>query len=285
MRSADEAAIARWDKLKVLEESWGQSVTDRPHLFFAPLPDVPSESEHFALKELGEDFARLVGPDSIVVRTSVESGRAKALNLPRSECLTPIQAAVWCSAEKERLRAAGIDLVGLAFVTHRYIDSRASTWARADPSDPTVEIHSLWGLPDALQYCPYDIWEVHVPTESATEYPEYKSNMLLAQPNGAWEYVRVKNEVARSLSISRKDAVEIARRTLEIANRLGRPCHVMWFVGCIDAKGRTFNLPWYWTEAHQAESNADRARHHTFTVSNRRRSDSCNPRMWISIGS
>lgn len=269
LKSADKAAIAQWDKLRVLEELWGTEADNRPHLFFAPLSGLPQAGDRTGATELVDDFARLIGPNNIVVRTSIRSGRDKALNLPRTECMSPVQASAWCISETERLRKAGVDLSELAFITHRYIDARASAWARADPSDPSVEINSLWGLPDALQYCPYDIWEVHVPTESATDYPEYKSNMLLAQPSGAWEYVRIKNEVARSLSISRKDALDVARQTFAIAKRLGRACHVMWFVGCMDEKGRVFNLPWYWTEAHQSESNADRARHLTFTVNDR----------------
>jgi hypothetical protein len=78
----------------------------------------------------------------------------------------------------------------LAFVAHRFIAARSSAWVRAEPENPMVEIHSLWGLPDALQYCPYDIWEVHLPTKVATEYPDYKSHMLMAREDGRWEYVR-----------------------------------------------------------------------------------------------
>jgi predicted house-cleaning noncanonical NTP pyrophosphatase (MazG superfamily) len=269
IKSPDASAIAEWDKLRVLEELWGPEASNRPHLYFAPLSDIPLASDPDGQTAFVDDFARLLGPDNIVVRTSIKAGRPKSLNLPRTDCLTPAEAADWCIKEKARMIAAGKDVDELAFVTHRYIDSRASAWARADPSDPSVEIHALWGLPDALQYCPYDIWEVHVPTDTATEYPEYKSNILLARPSGEWEYERVKNEIARSLSISRKDALDIARRTLEIANRLRRPCHVMWFVGCIGESGQTFNLPWYWTEAHQAQINTDRARHLTVIIKNR----------------
>ena len=71
------------------------------------------------------------------------------------------------------------------------------------------------------------------------------------------------------MSISRRDAIDIARRTHEIATRLGHPCHVMWFVGCTDHRGRTFNIPWYWTESARSETNSDRSRHQTFTVANR----------------
>jgi hypothetical protein len=146
--------------------------------------------------------------------------------------------------------------------------ARASAWARAEPGSPIVEIHGLWGLPDALQYCPYDIWEVHLPTAVATEFTDYKSHMLLARENGAWEYVRIKNELGRSLSVGRREAMEIGSRTSAIAERLKRPCHVMWFVGCVDPDGRPFNMPWYWTEAHPSERNSDRSNYQLFRVEN-----------------
>ena len=131
-----------------------------------------------------------------------------------------------------------------------------------------VEINSLWGLPDALQYCSYDIWEVHVPTEVATEYPDYKSHMLIAKENGGWEYVRVKNELGRSLSIGRRDALSLASRTAAIAERLGEACHVMWFVGCVNQAGVQFNVPWYWIKAHDAEKNIDRSNYQVFSIAN-----------------
>lgn len=129
-----------------------------------------------------------------------------------------------------------------------------------------VEINTLWGLPDALQYCPYDIWEVHVPAGVATDYPDYKSDMLISRNDGGWEYVRVKNDLARSNSIGSVEAKDIALRSSQIADRLGRACHIMWFVGCVEDDGTPFNIPWYWTEAHEAERNSDRTAYRVFTV-------------------
>src|SRR5262249_54114680 len=45
--------------------------------------------------------------------------------------------------------------------------------------------------------------------------------------------------------------------------------HVMWFVGCCSETGQSFNIPWYWTEAHPTNKNEDRARHLSFVVSDR----------------
>lgn len=177
--------------------------------------------------------------------------------------------AKWCLETRDEFAGEHGSIDQFAFVAHRFIAARASAWVRAEPGNPVVEINSLWGLPDALQYCPYDIWEVHLPTEVATEYTEYKSHMLIAREDGGWEYVRVKNEFGRSLSIGRREAMDLAVRTAAIAERLGEACHVMWFVVCVDQEGCQFNIPWYWTKAHDAEKNLDRSNYQVFAIVDR----------------
>lgn len=270
LASADAATLKNWDKLGVLEELWEIGATHKPMLFFVPLSDISSIDDDSNRQAFEDDFRSLIGPNNIVVRTSVRAGTEKLPNLPRTECVQPDEAASWCIAKYREFVAKGLDIRQIAFVAHRFIASRAAAWARATPGNPIVEIHSLWGLPDALQYCPYDIWEVHVPTEVATEYPEYKSHMLIPGADGGWEYVRVKNELARNLSIGRAEAIELANRTMAIANRIGRACHVMWFVGCVDDQGHHFSIPWYWTEAHDAEKNPDRSNYNVVTVADRK---------------
>jgi predicted house-cleaning noncanonical NTP pyrophosphatase (MazG superfamily) len=265
LKPAKADTLERWDKLLVLRELWENSATHKPTLFFiglAGLPTQPSEADKAAFEA---DFYELIGPAGIIVRTSVAAGQSKIPNLPRTECLTPAEAVKWCFSTAKRL-AVDHDVAGMAFIVHRFVAARASVWARAEPGNPNVEINALWGLPDALQYCPYDIWEVHVPTGIATEYPDYKSDMLISKPDGSWDYVRVKNELARSNSIGSNEAKELATRSIGIAERLGRACHIMWFVGCVDNAGFAFNIPWYWTEAHPAERNPDRAAYRTITV-------------------
>lgn len=268
IRVPDPAAIDHWDKLRVLKELWSESDPHKPNLFYIPLAGLPDTGDAIATKAFASEFARLLGPDYIMVRTSVKREENKPVNLPRTpNCLTPDDATAWCLARRDAIAAKGANLGDYVFISHRYVDARASGWARAAPDDPMVEIHGLWGLPDALQYCPYDIWEVHLPTETATEYPEYKSNILRCQRDGSWSYERVKNEVARSLSITKKQAVDVAKRTHEIATRLNKACHVMWFIGSVDASGQSFNMPWYWTPAHSVV-NHDRSRRHPFVVRN-----------------
>jgi hypothetical protein len=268
IHTPDPAAIEQWDKLRVLKELWLDDEPNKPALFYIPLANLPDTADTLATKAFAREFARLLGPDYIMVRTSVKREEDKPVNLPRTpNCLTPSETAAWCLDVRDTIAAKDSRLGNYSFISHRYVDARASAWARSAPDEPMVEIHGLWGLPDALQYCPYDIWEVHIPTDTATEYPEYKSNILRCQSDGTWSYVRVKNEVARSLSISKKEALDVAKRTHEIASRINKACHVMWFIGCVDASGQSFNMPWYWTPAHSVV-NQDRNRRHPFVVRN-----------------
>ena len=268
LKLADAAVLGQWDKLQVLEQLWEPGAAHKPTLFYLPISDLPSQASKQALAGLTADFAKLIGPRGIIVRTSVRAGAEKLPNLARTECLTPEVAACWCFETALEIRREH-DANDIAFVSHRFVASRASAWTRAEPGNPVIEINALWGLPDALQYCPYDIWEVHVPTGAATDYPDYKSDMLISNRDGGWEYLRVKNELARGNSIGSTEAKDIALRSAQITERLGRACHIMWFVGCVGQDGAPFNIPWYWTEAHDAERNPDRTAYRIFTVSDR----------------
>lgn len=265
LRLAEASVLTEWDKLEVLNQLWEPESAHKPTLFYLPIDNLPQSATVQVTERLAQDFRELIGPRGIIVRTSMRAKAEKVLNLPRTECLTPEEAARWCFETAQQLRAEH-GALNIAFVAHRFVASRASAWARAEPGNPLVEINALWGLPDALQYCPYDIWEVHVPAGVATEYPDYKSDMLISRNDGGWEYVRVKNELARGNSIGSVEAKDIASRSLQIAERLGRACHIMWFAGCLDQEGEAFNIPWYWTEAHSSDRNPDRTTYRVFTV-------------------
>ncbi|MEI9426844.1 nucleoside triphosphate pyrophosphohydrolase [Mesorhizobium sp. Cs1299R1N3] len=259
--AADVDRRGDWDKLLVLDELYEENSAVAPKLFFLPVPTASKGN----LEQLESEFTVLLNKN-IVVRTSVAAGQEKVTNLPKTDCMTPKKAADWCVEQAARLAELHPEK-SLAFVAHRYIASRSSAWVRADPDSPIVEMHGTWGLPDALQFCPYDIWDVHIPTEEVTEYTNYKSNVLLLQADGTWKYERVKNEVARFQSINRNDVLDVAKRSFDLATRLGKACHIMWFVGCRTDDENSINLPWYWTEAHDTE-NPDRGNLQIMTIRN-----------------
>ncbi|WP_336070814.1 nucleoside triphosphate pyrophosphohydrolase [Nitratireductor rhodophyticola] len=250
----------QWDKLRVLDELDEGHTRPSGSLFYVPIEQVIVENR----EALRTDFQRLL-EKNIVVRTSTEAGK-KITNLPKTDCLSPDAAVDWCLENAEGLRSRHPN-EQLAFIAHRYIASRSSAWVRADPDTPIVEVHGIWGLPDGIQFCPFDIWEIHIPTEEITEYTNYKSNVLLLQPNGTWRYQRVRNEVARFQSIGKSDVLDLAKRSHAIASRMKQACHIMWFVGCLDEEGISSNIPWYWTKAHSTE-NLDRGNYQMTIVKN-----------------
>lgn len=259
LSAATTAERAKWDKLAVLDELYFPDDEIVPTLFLLELRNATTANRD----ELARDFERVIGVN-VVIRVSGRSDNEKITNLPKSDCLSPTAAANWCISNTATL-ARGYPGVELAFVAHRFIDARASAWVRADPESPYVEVHGNWGLPDALQFCPYDIWDVHFPAEEITVLPAYKSNVLVNSSDGTWGYERVRNDVARFQSLGSAQVLDIAKRTLRIAKRLGRPCHVMWFVGCQTTDGREANIPWYRTAAHEIEQPQKRSTH-TFPV-------------------
>jgi len=265
---ATPGSLSDWDKLKVLEELWEAEAPYKPILFYIPFSKLPKADDVQGRVKLRDEFASLIGPQGIVIRTSTRAGKKK-MNLPRTECIGPDEAANWCIEVSAKILSESSKPEDYAFVAHHFIAAKASAWAKADPNQPEVEIHALWGLPDALQYCPYDIWEVHLPTGTVTDYPVYKSDFLVSSDDGGWKHQRIKNELARFHCIEKKEVLEIATRTKAIADRMDKPCHVMWFVGCIDEDQKNFNVPWYWNDAHEAEPNTDRTNYQIITITDR----------------
>lgn len=248
LKIADDDGKKTWDKLAVLDELFDDKSRITPSLYYVSARSILGRT----VEELSRDFSNIF-EKNIVIRTSVRRDGEKITNLPKSDCLTAIGAAQWCLSTARKLEIDYPD-AEFAFVTHRYIASRSSAWARAKPDDPVVEIHGTWGLPDALQFCSYDIWDVHVPSEEITEYPSFKSDVLLLKADGSWRYERVKNDIARFQSINKDDILDIARTTKQISQKMNTSCHVMWFVGALNDVGESVNLPWYWTKAHDTEN-------------------------------
>jgi predicted house-cleaning noncanonical NTP pyrophosphatase (MazG superfamily) len=279
LRQPTTEELRLWDKLIVVEQLTTGGAAVKPTLFFLPLEDIAGQDTHVVREQLTEDFANQIGPDEIIIRTSVRSGKPKITNLPKTEGLTPPEAADWCLEQVQKIAENGRDPADFAFVAHRFIASRASAWVRCEPDSPNVEIHVNWGLADALQYYAYDKVDVHVPTNNVSYYPDYKSYFIMPNSDGSWRHERVKNEVARSQCISRAEVLDVASRSLEICKGLGEACHIMWFIGCVYDDGTRFNLPWYWTKIHNQSSNPERVPPKTITVRNIQELDNARERI------
>ena len=218
------------------------------------------------LLELEDDFRTLIGSAGIVVRTSVRAGGEKLPNLPRTEYITPAAAASWCIETAEKLSKFTIVPTSPSSPT---ASSRPALVLGPAPSPETQSSRSIrYGdCPTRCNIAPTTSGRCMFQPASRLTIQTISQTMLVSRPDGGWEYVRVKNELARSQLHQFGEAKDIAARSMIIADRLGRACHIMWFVGCVEVDGTPFNLPWYWTEAHVADRNNDRAAYRIFVIS------------------
>jgi predicted house-cleaning noncanonical NTP pyrophosphatase (MazG superfamily) len=248
LREPQAEDIAHWDKLKVLEEL----STD-----YAPLPQklylltyaeaaqaLASEDQQSILRA---DFSATFG-ELAVIRVSRRTGADKTTGLPcTSKCLDAHAALAWIAEELAKFTAKGGQFADRAFIIHRYIGARAGAWALYDPASPYIQVHANWGLPDALQFYPYDAWDVHAITEEITAYPSYKSHFLWPGADGEWTFKQIRNSIGRHQCLKSNEVLEIARKTSAIGTKLGKRVAVMWFAGVETETGGRFCLPWYRT--------------------------------------
>ena len=150
----DANALKSWDKLKVLEDLREQDAVHKPILFFVPLDELPARASMTTHTELDNYFRTLIGPTGIIVRTSVRAGGEKLPNLPRTECLIRARSVLVYRESKRAVQSSQPPRHRLRRRPLRCITR--SAWVPAEPGNPIVEINSLGGWPDALQYCPDD---------------------------------------------------------------------------------------------------------------------------------
>ena len=74
LKLAESAVLGQWDKLQVLEQLWEPYASHKPTLFYLPISELPAPENENAVAALTADFADLIGPLGIVVRTSVAAG-------------------------------------------------------------------------------------------------------------------------------------------------------------------------------------------------------------------
>lgn len=248
LREPSPEDISAWDKLKVLDEL-STSYSSLPQkLYILPFSDAASVlSDNEMRRALAKDFSAIFG-EMAVIRVTRRTGADKTTNLPcTSSCLSSEAALSWIDDQIKFHRSSGGECIDRAFIAHKYIGARAGAWALYDPDSPYIQVHANWGLPDSLQYYPYDAWDVHTITEEITAYPSYKSHFLWPETNGGWTFKQIRNSLGRHQCLKAAEVLEIARSTSAIGSRLGKRVAVMWFAGVEAESGTKLCIPWYRT--------------------------------------
>ena len=197
------------------------------------------------LMPLVEDIRRF-SAGRVVVRTDCRATGIGTLNLPRTDSVTPERAADFISEVLASLVGKGARPNEVCFILHRFIPAQSSAWALATPGGQLVQVDSLWGVPEGLQYLPYDSFQFDLKrNEISSEKLAYKPLFIQELEDGSWNEVKIKRRLGRHRSISSPAVREIATLTKQLAQSLGQPVQVMWFCGIPEHLEIGENLPWF----------------------------------------
>ena len=219
-------------------------------------------------KELTEDLKVLMTIRPIVIRTNIITNNKEDSQLsPRSDDINDYNVAKeWLVAKTIEL-SENTNVNSFVFIIHNFIPARASAFAHVSPSSRTVEIQSLWGLPEGLYYNSHDTTIVDLQTKDINSIPQkvtikkksaFKDFMVYANPSGSWESVRITPPCDWGYSITNAQIKEIAISSHKIANSMQKELSIMWFVG-IDKNYYGIDcIPWYHEEVNLSTYTPDK---------------------------
>jgi predicted house-cleaning noncanonical NTP pyrophosphatase (MazG superfamily) len=143
------------------------------------------------------------------------------------------------------LAASGVPADRVCFIAHRFIPAIASAFSLATPNSGRVRIDALWGLPDGLEFCPHDSFEVDSRTGAlAAARIRYKPAFLAALPSEKWSVEQLGAPWDWKPALDNGSLRAIARASARLAEKLQKPVVTMWFAGVLPDSGHPKLLPW-----------------------------------------
>ena len=179
--------------------------------------------------------------------------------LPRSDELRSVSAVVeWFSL---KLRGASDQITQhfdkLVFICHHYLPAAASAWSYADPNRRVVRIEALWGIPEGMYWFSHDAYEVDTGDTVLSRAEEnrgkfriskrerYKEWYIAPDDVGVWRAHRTDPQHDWKGTLKDDWQVEIAIATRKIAEELGYPINLMWFLDLHKNASSHEILPWF----------------------------------------
>lgn len=209
---------------------------------------------------LEEDLRELV-KDSLVIRMDIETDdRNKRQLLPRTNEVRSLEVAMdWLRKESNRFVSDPQNKEKIVFIFHNFIPAVSSAFAYAAPGNRNVQIESLWGLPEGLYYNSHDKYAVdtknskietihHEDVKNFTVDVKRNSKRFIIAPDsdGIWTSKSVKPTFYWRSSIKPQSLVkQIAYESRLIAEEVGEPISIMWFIGIPSEISKKSILPWY----------------------------------------
>lgn len=179
--------------------------------------------------------------------------------LPRSDELRSIESVIgWFSNElPNKLEAFKAYEDQLVFICHHFVPALASAWSMAEPGKRVVRIEALWGIPEGMYWYAHDAFEVDtgnadlsaIANDEKFRYSRrerYKEWFIAPNIEGSWRAHRTSELFDWKTTIKdNKWLSEMALKSRKIAEKVGYPVNIMWFLGVHHEASKHSILPWY----------------------------------------
>lgn len=237
-----------WQKLKSVQDFYIESTPPRHRLFFCVGRTIEAVIGDKKLQARLRNEIEMLTGGRAVIRTDVKGKKGPQHNLPRTDTVNADDGEKWIRSTYKRIKSSGISSQDICFILHRFIPAVGAAWAYCVPGENIVQIDSLWGFPDGLQYLAHDSFEVDLRVQKVpSQRIRFKSYCVREGSDGAWEYARINRKFGRHSSLSKRSLLFIANQTRKIADKIKERAQVMWFCGIPESEELGQHIPWYRT--------------------------------------
>jgi predicted house-cleaning noncanonical NTP pyrophosphatase (MazG superfamily) len=194
-------------------------------------------------KDLLPDLTELTA-SPLVIRTDIQ-GETTLFAEHTTGLTNPNRALDFLARTSRKLVGSGVKAERICFIAHRFIPAATSAFSLATPVSSRVRIDALWGLPDGLEFCPHDSFEVNSRSGAkvATRI-RYKPKFLAVLPCEKWSVEQLAPPWDWRPALDESSLRDIARASVRLASKMGKPVVTMWFAGVRADSGHPKLLPW-----------------------------------------
>jgi len=209
----------------------------------------------------------------LVIRTDIRD--ETAFLLARTDIVSTLEAAIgFMSKVLDQMRDSNRALGDVCFIIHRFIPAAASAFSFAKPGNRRVRIDAIWGLPDGLEFCSHDSYEVDAKSQKLLDKRvRFKSTFLANLSTGEWKEAALAPPYNWMESLTQADLQRIAVSSHKLAEDKQTAIVVMWFARIPTASGHPDLLPWRLTKEDAPREVAAAASSHFFGTSFKIRND------------
>lgn len=210
-------------------------------------------------EQLIEDIKVLTARPLVIRTDGVDIPSSDRQMLPRSDELRSVDAVLdWFSTrlpkDSEQIRH---HFGKFRFICHHFLPAAASAWSYAEPNKRIVRIEALWGIPEGMYWYSHDAYEVDTgdTVQARAEFNKskfklskrerYKEWYIAPGQTGVWRSHRTDAKHDWKGTLKDEWSAEIANTTRKVAESLGYPVNLMWFLDVHQDASTHKILPWF----------------------------------------